>query len=130
MKKTIIHEFHPSIYPRRMWVVKGCKKEFIKDKFTERLGEEIIFENLDGNESACTVFPRVKLKENGKYGHLVYIQSRLSVGDIAHEAVHVATELFSEIGSFHTADNQEPFAYLVGWVADCIYQVVTGKFKD
>lgn len=130
MKNTTIHEFYPLIYPRRMWVVKGCNEEFIKDKFTERLGEEIVFENLDGNESACTVLPRVKLKENGKYGHLVYIQSRLSVGDIAHEAVHVATELFSEIGSFHTADNQEPFAYLVGWVADCIYQVATGKFKD
>lgn len=60
----------------------------------------------------------------------VCVQSHLSVGDIAHESVHVATELFSEIGAIHTPDNQEPFAYLVGWIADCIHQVITGKFKD
>lgn len=130
MKNTTIHEFHPSIYPRRIWVVKYCNEKFIKDNFIKRLGEEIIFDNRDGNESACTVLPNLKLRSNGKYGYLVYIQSRLSVGDIAHEAVHVASELFSEMGAIHTSDNQEPFAYLVGWIADCIHQVITGKFKD
>lgn len=130
MKNTEIHEFYPQIYPRRIWVVKGCNEQFIKDKFTERLGEEIVFENTEGNESACTVLPNVRLKSSGNYGYLVYIQSRLSVRDIAHESAHVATELFSEIGAYLTPDNQEPFAYLVGWVADCINQVVTGKFKD
>lgn len=130
MRNTTIHEFHPSIYPRRIWVVKGSNEKFVKDNFTERLGEEIVFDNKDGNESACTIFPYVKLRSNGKYGYLVYIQARLSVGDIAHESVHVATELFSEIGAIHTPDNQEPFAYLVGWIADCIHQVITGKFKD
>ena len=130
MRNKTIHEFHPSIYPRRIWVVKGSNEKFVKDNFTERLGEEIVFENKDGNEPSCTVLPYVKLRSNGKYGYLVYIQSRLSVGDIAHESVHVATELFSEIGAIHTPDNQEPFAYLVGWIADCIHQVITGKFKD
>lgn len=130
MKNTVIHEFCPQIYPRRIWVVKGCNEQFIIDKFTERLGEEIIFEDTAGSEPVCTVLPNVKLKSNGKYGYLVYIQSKLSIGDIAHESVHVATELFSEMGAIHTPDNQEPFAYLVGWVADCINQVVTGKFKD
>lgn len=130
MKKVTIHEFHPSIYPRRIWVVKGCNKKIIKDKFSERDGEEIVLKNEEGYESACTVFPYVKLKENGKYGYLVCIQSRLSAGDVAHESVHVATEIFREIGAIHTPDNQEPFAYLVGWIADCIQQVITGKFNE
>lgn len=130
MKNTTIHEFHPLIYPRRIWIVKGSDKKIIKDKFLERDGEEIVLKNEKGNESACTVFPYVKLRENDKYGYLVCVQSHLSVGDIAHEYVHVATELFSEIGAIHTPDNQEPFAYLVGWIADCIHQVITGKFKD
>lgn len=130
MKNIIIHEFDPLIYPRKIWILKGCNEKFIKENFTERLGEEIIFENRDGNESACTVYPNVKLKQNSKYGYLVYIQSHLPVGSIAHEATHVATELFNEIGAIHTPDNQEPFAYLVGWITDCIYQVVTGKFKE
>lgn len=124
-----IHEFDPVIYPRKLWVVKGSSQRFIQDNFTERLGEEVVFENDEGNESVCTVLSNVRLKETGKYGYLVYIRGNLSVGDIAHEATHVAARLFQEIGSYLDPENQEPFSYLVGWVTDCINQVKTGKSK-
>jgi hypothetical protein len=32
-KKTHIHEFNPSIYPRRLWVGKGGTLEGIKEVF-------------------------------------------------------------------------------------------------
>jgi len=130
MGKSKIHEFYSEIYPRKLWVVKGLNKKDLNNTFAYRNGSEIEFEYENGNESLATVFPNVILKDNGKYGYLVFIHSsNISVGAIAHEAVHVATELFSEIGAIHTKDNQEPFAYLVGWIADCIYQVKTGRFR-
>jgi hypothetical protein len=129
-KEAQIHQFDPIIYPRKLWIVKGCGRKFINDGFAERLGEEIVFDDNDGNEPVCTVFPGIMLKETRRYGYLVWIQSNLSVGDIAHEAVHVAVELFRDMGAYLDPDNQEPFTYLVGWIADCINQVKTGKFKD
>jgi hypothetical protein len=38
--------------------------------------------------------------------------------------------IFDYIGAKVDLVNQETFSYLVGWVADCINQVRTGKFKD
>lgn len=129
-KNSKIHEFHPCIYPRRIWVVKGFSQEQIQQSFSQRDGNEIKFGDWEGNEPKCTVFPYVELKENGKYGILVAISTSLSVGDIAHESVHVAFEIFNDMGCFASHDNQEPYAYLVGWVAECINQVRIGKFKD
>jgi hypothetical protein len=129
-KKDQIHRFDPVIYPRKLWIVKGCEKKFINDRFVERLGEEIALYDDERNEADCTVICDVILKETEECGYLVYIQSDLSIGQIAHEAVHVAVGLFKDIGAYLDPDNQEPFAYLVGWIADCINQVETGKLKD
>ena len=38
--------------------------------------------------------------------------------------------IFDYIGAKVDLANQETFSYLVGWIADCINQVRTGKFKD
>lgn len=124
-----IHEFHFTIYPRRLWIVKNVKDSFIIDKFTERCGETIVIEREAGSEAACTTFPNVILKETAKYGYLVQIGSNASVADIAHEAGHVVTELFSEIGAFLSPNNQEPFCYALGFVVDCLNQVLTNRFK-
>lgn len=130
MRDNRIHEFYPSVYPRRVWIVKKASNDQIKASFCERDGKEIVFGNDTGNEAACMVFPSIMLKENGKYGVLVVMREDLNVGQIAHEASHVALEIFNDVGACITYGNQEPYAYLVGWVADCIYQVKTGKFKD
>lgn len=130
IKEPKIYSYHFCIYPRILWVVKGKCDKFIQEHFTERCGEEIVFEDESGSEASCTVLPNVCHKESGKYGYLVYIKDiRASVGCIAHEATHVATELFCEIGSYLDPKNQEPFAYIVGFVSDCINDAVNGKTK-
>ena len=129
MGRQKIHEFYPYIYPRRVWVVRGLNQNEIQDFLSLRNGDSIVFDDTEGNEPLCTVFPYIKLRENGKYGILVLISEKISVSDIAHESTHVAMEIFNDLGAIITYDNQEPFAYLVGWVADCINQVRIGKFK-
>ena len=125
MRKSKLREFDPGIYPRRLWVMMfGTHKE-VQEAFSERDGSEILFPDQTGREPACTVIP-VWHKESGKYGFLLFVQDALSVGQMAHEAVHVATYLFDEIGAEHTVYNQEPFAYLVGWVADCMERMKKG----
>ena len=47
--------------------------------------------------------------------------------DISHEAVHVAFETFRDIGGIADEDNQEPFAYLVGWATKQLYNALNYK---
>lgn len=66
-------------------------------------------------------------------GILVRFESNknaITIANIAHESSHIAMNIFDYIGAKVDLANQETFSYLVGWVADCINQVRTGKFKD
>lgn len=75
-----------------------------------------------------SVFYR-NLNNNSK---LVRFESKnaITIANIAHESSHIAMNIFDYIGAKVDLVNQETFSYLVGWVADCINQVRTGKFKD
>ena len=41
MSKLKVHEFHPQIYTRRLWVIKGGLLVDIKDMFCQRDGKEL-----------------------------------------------------------------------------------------
>jgi hypothetical protein len=46
---------------------------------------------------------------------------------IAHESVHAAGYMFQHIGQ--GIDSEEPFAFLVGWIADCCWKIRNGTNK-
>lgn len=46
---------------------------------------------------------------------------------ITHEAFHASLDMFDAIGCRIDANNQEPFAYLVGWVSKCMEEVKRNK---
>lgn len=123
-KKTIIHEFDPCIYPRLLWVVKGGSLEEIRKtlEFAE-LGE------AEQSGGAVTLSAYDNEKQRG--GFLVWFPkaSDMRNGDwIAHESAHVALGIFDYIGSEVTANDSEPFSYLVGWVFKCVDEV--RKWKE
>lgn len=127
MSKLKVHEFHPQIYPRRLWVIKGGLPGDIKDMFSQRDGKEIDFEVDDCDAVTYSVM----LKENKKYGELIWYpeEGKIDTEKISHECVHAAMDIFGDIGAEVDIENQEPFAYLAGWIADCIDQVVQNRFK-
>lgn len=129
MSKIKIHEFELGIYPRRVWIANKCKAKELSATFCNRDFTDIDFGEEIGNESAASVYPSVRFRENGKYGVLITINDKLSVGQIAHEAGHVATEIFMDIGSYLDPNNQEPFMYLLGYIAECIDKVIKNKFE-
>ena len=113
-----IHQFENAIYPRKLWVAVCDNEEAVNKRFG------VDFENSDrwqayvfsctdsesGNLGVCCIFRRKKY---------------LTVKNIAHEAVHVASNIFNDCNMTMGFDNgkDEHFAYLVGWVADCINQL-------
>lgn len=123
-----IHEFHLTIYPRRLWVVKDADIDYIKTHFCYRDYKELDFGN-DVSSYKAIVFEVINI-DTEKYGNLVCIFDNLNVEDIAHEALHVTFDIAFDMGLYPLPNNQEPMAYLIGFVADCINQVVTGEYKE
>lgn len=50
------------------------------------------------------------------------------INTAAHEALHVCMDIYSKIGEkVFEQDSNELFAYLIGWVTECIYKTWTKK---
>ena len=131
-KKNIIHQFNPTIYPRKLWVMKGGSIDDILDAFTEPDGTEIQIITSGGAEPGAMTL-KVCHRETRLLGVLVWLcVNDTSVKDVAHEAVHVASCIFEDCNmAMGFADGRdEHFAYLVGFAADCINQVRTNKFRE
>lgn len=116
-KKTVIHEFDPCIYPRLLWVVKGGTREGIKEVFEVE---------CDADDIGGAVTLPARRKSDNRLGYIVWFPKSGDIkrGDwIAHESSHVAICIFNDIGGNITYEDQEPFAYLVGWAFECMDKV-------
>ena len=132
MANPKLHVFDAGIYPRRLFVVRGKGKEkAIKEAFCTFDGEE-----LDGLEKSVIDFAgaitwrKVKFRENGWLGALVWLVEDSSPKSLAHEAVHVACGFFEQLGVDMSYEHDEHFAYMVQWVTECLWEVVTGKGQN
>lgn len=122
--KTIIHEFDHCIYPRLLWVVKGGTLEGIQETL------EITCECEQEEKGGAVTLP-VRRKDNNRLGYCIWFPKSGDIrrGDwIAHESTHAALCIFDDIGARVSYEDQEPFAYLVGWIFKCIDEV--RKFKE
>ena len=118
-------EFDPQVYPRKVWIAKGGDVKSLREQFCRVDGDEIAFEgNYEGYVDS------VSRKSDGKLGELIWFPyaSAMPVGHISHEVTHAAIDIFDDCGCRIDAENQEPFAYLVGWIAKCINEVKRGKY--
>lgn len=120
-KTTKIHEFDPLIYPRKLWIAVGAPNEVIKDMFED-------VEPMDKNADAQVDSTR-RFKPDVKGGVLIRFANKqaMTTANITHEAMHVAMDIFEYVGAYPDPKNQEPFAYLCGWIAKCIDEVKRGK---
>lgn len=133
-----IHEFYPAVYPFRLWVIKKPTNGDIKDNFwgitasyaTYDIDDEML--DRQHEKANAWVLPVAK-KESKRFGALVCLENtrEMTVGKIAHEATHVVDWVCEHIDlkGFSYAEG-EARAYLTGWVADCVNDVLKGKVKS
>lgn len=120
-----IFEFNPQIYPRRLWVSVSASTEELQERF----GNDYI---KDFDDSYYAETCAVQQKEPLLGGVLIRFQDlkAMSLENIAHEAAHAAIEIFNYCDCRIDVENQEPFAYLVGWVAKCCDEVKNNLQKS
>lgn len=125
MPNKTIYEFNPGIYPRLLWITVGCPIETIREKF----GKDFPEMDKDACADTCRAYTKTP-KDRG--GILIRFRSKAEINfeNVCHEAGHAALEIFNYCECAISPDNQEPFTYLLGWVAKCCWKVKANKVKD
>ncbi len=115
----MIHEFDLYIYPRKLWVTYDATPEELNKEFPEGDTSERIFKEVPQFSLAVTDTSRSKDKKGGV---LIRFADKESIDDelnILHESIHAANFVFDYIGATHDVNNDEPYAYLVTYIAKC-----------
>lgn len=112
--KPTIYTFDPVIYPRRVWIA---------------VTNESNLEGFSGvpkmDKYADAEVSEVHDDVNNLGGVLIRFENiqAISAGNITHESNHAAIAIFDYVGAKFEYSNQEPFCYLVGWIAKCCAEV-------
>ena len=127
-----------TIYPRVLWVVNASDKDPTKltKRFTfyknippwEEVDDGVLDELKSSKRLAIAGCYIVQEIDTGLNGLLLILFDIVEVDTsiVAHESVHVA-DYFYEVSGCNSEDyseGNEAYAYLVGWVAGCISNVL------
>lgn len=130
--KSVIYEFDPVIYPFKLLVSKNFDaKELggmyycIDDEYNliDAPGEFIPNKRTIARTIQCVP----KDSSGACYMVLLYHPKVIGVGTIAHESLHIANFVGEWLGFLpKKANEDEPQAYLVQWLSNCIDSVLRG----
>lgn len=116
-----IWEFDPQIYPQYLWIAISPTEEEIKKFSYSGSGNELEF----NKEKAYATVYHVRQKDDQDTGPLIIFKDKesLSFDIVAHESLHVASFIADICNLKYDYENDEHFAYLIGWVAECCEKV-------
>lgn len=127
--KDCIIEKYNTVYSYNVYVVLNPDKDILDKRF--KLDGSTITDESSSSDTrvAYTVCNATDL-EDDRYCFVVVLNGWADDLDLintcAHEANHVTMNLLSEVGITYSDDSEEAFAYLTGYIAECIYKTVRG----
>lgn len=140
-KRKAYIDVYKSMYPLELVVVNGSVTlEQLRKQYCEIDGTEIedfdrcrynaiTFKGIRKSDEHRVVIVWLQNPEDVYYPkgttRLEKEQNYLSI--IAHEASHVALTTYDTIGEGICTVDQEPFAYYMQWIVECIYKTTSKK---
>ena len=123
----MIYKFDPVIYPRKIWITYDATVEELNKRFPEGFVENdnhIPFKEID-ESSYATVYATRETEPKEEAGFLIRFSKKesMTTANITHESIHCASGIFRYIGADIDNVNDEPFAYLCGFIAKCCQEV-------
>lgn len=82
-------------------------------EYSKKLG----YENMENIGAFVT-----PLDETTGVIRMVFDRDWVKPSVVAHEAVHVMSQVFGVRGIYHDSSNDESVAYFIGWVVDQVYK--------
>lgn len=134
--KSKIYEFNPVLYPFPIHVTKDFDVEELKGIYKALDSEEKEVPITDEFNATDTTVARVVTVVSAESGKMYYLilcfrPDVIGAGNAAHESVHLANAYLQYLGfSCPSAYNDEPYAYFVQWVTNCIWSVLVDKTDD
>lgn len=109
-----------------------CTDKDIINNFLTSDGKEITEEYLSTKPTTSAYIFRAIDKRN-KYATFVvrilnvFGNTKLEkdtdlINTIAHEAMYIVLDTFDKMGEIVSVHVQEPYAYYIGWICECIYK--------
>lgn len=133
--KSKLFKFDMVIYPFPVLVSKSFDWKELEENFWVVTGKNTCEDFNGGLEPTATRCAHTcevvsKSDEHMYYLILLYIPDSVTAGTMAHEAGHVSTFLGDRLGfQDRNFKNDEPYAYLDQFVADCIDSVMRDNVK-
>lgn len=129
MNKVVFHKFSPNIYPTNIYIAVTNNQSAISDRFMYEDCKDI--DDLPVNCDALCL--SVVERDTNEFGELIVFRRKeyMTIPTMAHESFHCVANICNRLGiSYKDDDNNEAFAYLMGYTMDCCNQVRTNKFKS
>lgn len=129
MNKVVFHKFSPNIYPTNIYIAVTNNQSAISDRFMYEDCKDIDDLSVNCDALCLSVIER----DTNDFGDLIVFRKKeyMTVPTMAHESFHCAANIFRKLGiSYNDDDNNEAFAYLIGYIVDCCNQVRINKFKS
>ena len=118
------------IYPGILEICIGESAEELNRLYCYGDGTNCFEEDKEVYAHAIVARHRSDKKLNKRYVIVLnpnYKSDKITPGIIAHEALHITTFLLHDVGVVFDPDNEEPYAYFLGWVVDEVYKFLEEK---
>lgn len=127
-KKYIDCYVQPIYSPARLYVCKNCTIKDIEKHF-DNCRLELVDDSWD---AYCLCL--VKDKKTGNSCNVIILKDVMftydkasQIGILAHEAFHAAHGILSYCGVNLSTDSEESYAYMIGWITECVYKTYEKK---
>lgn len=131
-----IYEFDPVLYPFPIRVTKDFEIDELKKTYMalDSSDNEVpVTDEFDVQETTVARVVTVVDSMSGKMCYIVLLckPDNIGAGNAAHEAVHLANAYLQYLGfGSPAAYNDEPYAYFVQWVTNCIWSVLVDRAEE
>jgi hypothetical protein len=91
--------------------------------------EELVFET--GYSEPLSGAGMIALRhEETTLFHIIINREDISVGNVAHECLHVTNKLMHHLGIEYDWHNDEAMCYLHGFLVDCVHKIIDNESRD
>ena len=133
MKKSIIDTYTTIYYVDIVVANEAATLEELKELYTYSNGDELDDEIIK-MQCSCSTCKRksddkdVVLIKYNRDTDIKGIDKRLDlVNTVCHESGHAVLDIYEHMGQNVCNCSSEPFCYLLGYIAECVYNTLTKK---
>lgn len=130
MKKSIIDVYTTIYYVDIVVANKYTTLDELKEQYTFSDGVELD-DTITDNQCSASTCKRISdnkdciLIKYNKDSDIVGLDKTLDlINTVCHEAGHAVLDIYAHMGQSIEYNSSEPFCYLLGYIAECIYKTL------